>query len=142
MGRGMTGQRWLRIGLLALVVVTAFALGQLRTVRASVEFDLRTIGESVYEARAKIGRVPRQLADLEGTEYLNLPYRKTMLEEQRYVIVRHDRLDARPEANRHLILAYDNTTILSRFGRVWVCRGDLRIETAHRAELARLPRIE
>lgn len=138
----MRGNRWLRIALLALIIVTGVALGQLRTVRGSVEFDLRTIGESIYQARAKNGAPPRRLADLAGTKYLDMPFRQKMLEEQRYVIVRHDDLDASPAANRDRILAYDNTTILSRFGRVWVCRGDLRIDKANRAEVARLPRIE
>lgn len=134
--------RWLRLALLGLVVATGVAIGQLRTVRSSVEFDLRTIGESVYEARAKSGTPPQRVADLEGTRYLTMPYRRKMLEEQRYVIVRHDTLDPRPAANPDRILAYDNTTILSRFGRVWVCRGDLRIVKVDRADVARLPRIE
>lgn len=138
----MISNRWLRIALVVLIVVTGLALGHLRTVRGSVEFDLRTIGESVYEARARTGRSPRQLADLQGTKYLNMPYRQKMLEEQRYVIVRHDDLEASPAANRDRILAYDNTTLLSRFGRVWVCRGDLRIERVNRADVVRLPRIE
>lgn len=138
----MIANRWLRLALLALVVATGVALGQLRTVRGSVEFDLRAIGESVYDACAKNGMPPQRLTDLAGTKYLNMPFRQKMLDEQRYVIVRHDNLDASPAANRDRILAYDNTTILSRFGRVWACRGDLQIVRVNRADVSRLPRIE
>ena len=40
--------------------------------------------------------------------------------------------------NRHRVLAYDNSSLLSRFGRVWVCRGDLRVEYIETEELQRL----
>jgi hypothetical protein len=30
--------------------------------------------------------------------------------------------------NAQRILVYDNGSLLSQFGKVWVCRGDLRIE--------------
>lgn len=130
-----------------LVLITAglavaFVVAQLATVKRSVEFDLAAIGRSVYEAQTKTGFWPRRLADLEGTEYLRMPHRKAMLEDARYVIVRHDQLDLRPEANHDRILAYDNSTVLSRFGRVWVCRGNLRIEKVDRADVDRLPRLE
>lgn len=130
-----------------LVLITAglavaFVVAQLATVKRSVEFDLAAIGRSVYEAQTKTGFWPRRLADLEGTEYLRMPHRKAMLEDARYVIVRHDQLDLRPEANHARILAYDNSTFLSRFGRVWVCRGNLRIEKVDRADVDRLPRLE
>lgn len=130
-----------------LVLITAglavaFVVAQLATVKRSVEFDLAAIGRSVYEAQTKTGFWPRRLADLEGTEYLRMPHRKAMLEDARYVIVRHDQLDLRPEANHDRILAYDNSTFLSRFGRVWVCRGNLRIEKVDHADVDRLPRLE
>lgn len=130
-----------------LVLITAglavaFVVAQLATVKRSVEFDLAAIGRSVYEAQTKTGFWPRRLADLEGTEYLRMPHRKAMLEDARYVIVRHDQLDLRPEANHARILAYDNSTFLSRFGRVWVCRGNLRIEKVDHADVDRLPRLE
>lgn len=134
-----------RLRLLALItggLAVAFVLAQLAIVKRSVEFDLSAIGRSLYEARTKNGIWPRQLADLEGTEYLRMPHRKAMLEDARYVIVRHDQLDPTPEANRDRILAYDNTTVLSRFGRVWVCRRNLRIEKVDRAAVERLPRLE
>ena len=37
-------------------------------------------------------------------------------------------LDPNPAVNANRVLAYDNSSLLSRFGSVWVCRGDLRIE--------------
>ena len=138
----MSSKRLRRLALITLGVAVAFVLAQLAIVKRSVEFDLSAIGRSVYEARTKNGVWPRQLADFEGTEYLRMPHRQAMLEDARYVIVRHDDLDVRPEANRDRILAYDNSTVLSRFGRVWVCRGNLRIEKVDRADVDRLPRLE
>ena len=110
--------------------------------KRSVEFDLSAIGRSVYEARERSGKWPRRLADLDGTEYLSMPHRRGMLVDARYIIVQHNDLVPRPEANGDKILAYDNSTFLSRFGRVWVCRGDLRIERVARAEVRALPRLE
>lgn len=71
-----------------------------------------------------------------------MPHRKGMLKDGHYIIVQHNELDSRPEANGDKILAYDNSTVLSRFGRVWVCRGNLRIEKVDRADVDRLPRLE
>lgn len=138
----MSSKRLRRLALITLGVAVAFVLAQLATVKRSVEFDLSAIGRSVYEARTKNGVWPRQLADLEGTEYLNMPHRKGMLKDGDYIIVQHNELDSRPEANGDKILAYDNSTVLSRFGRVWVCRGNLRIEKVDRADVDRLPRLE
>ena len=65
----------------------AFVYAQIDIAIKSIQFDLRKIGESVYEARSKSGKWPAQIADLEGTEYLRMPYRRTMLEEGRFVMV-------------------------------------------------------
>jgi hypothetical protein len=68
----------------ALVVaaaVAAFVYGQVDTAARSIQFELRKIGESVYEARSKSGRWPVQVADLEGTEYLGMPHRRALLKD-------------------------------------------------------------
>jgi hypothetical protein len=118
--------------LLAVVVVigsaVAFTWGQVDVATRSIQFDLRKIGESVYEAHSMRGRWPRQIADLEGTEYLKMPYRRRMLEEGAFVVVWQEDLDPDPARNRDRVLAYDNGSLLSRLGRVWACRGDLRVE--------------
>ena len=79
-----------------------------------------------------------QIADLENTAYLQMPHRKTVLEEHVFVIVWQDDLDARPEANADRILAFDNRSLLTRFGIVWACRGDLRVERLDPQEIAAL----
>lgn len=47
-------------------------------------------------------------------------------------------LATRPAASRDRVLAYDNRSLLSRFGNVWVVRGDLRVEQMDRDELNEL----
>ena len=47
-------------------------------------------------------------------------------------------LAIRPAASRDRVLAYDNRSLLSRFGNVWVVRGDLRVEQMDRDELNEL----
>ena len=125
----MSGRRKiLSAVLLCVAIAIAFGYAQIDTAAKSIRFDLRKIGESVYEARSKSGKWPVQIADLEGTEYLSMPHRRTMLEEGLFVVVWQQDLDPNPEANRNRVLAYDNGSLLSRLGSVWVCRGDLRTE--------------
>ncbi len=125
----MSGRRKI---LWAVSIVAAIAIvflyGQIDVATKSIEFDLRKIGESLYEARSKTGKWPAEIADLEGTEYLKMPHRKALLENGLFVVVWQQDLDPNPEANRNRVLAYDNGSLLSRFGSVLVCRGDLRIE--------------
>jgi hypothetical protein len=120
------------------VVAVAFIYTQVDSATKSIRFDLRKIGESVYEAHSKSGKWPAQIVDLEGTEYLRMPHRRTMLEEGTFVVVWQQDLDPNPEANRNRVLVYDNNSLLSRFGRVWVCRGDLRIEPMSNKEMLAL----
>ena len=115
----------------------AFVYAQVDIATKSIQFDLRKIGESVYEAHSKTGQWPAKIADLAGTEYLEMPHRRTLLEEGLFVVVFHWDLDPSPAANRDRVLAYDNGSLLSRLGTVWACRGDLRVERL-RAEEVRL----
>jgi hypothetical protein len=124
----MIRNRKILSAVLAIVVaVIAFIYGTVDVANKSLQFDLKKIGESIYEAHAKSGKWPMQIADLEGTEYLNMPYRRGILENGSFVIVWQQDLDPNPDANSRRILAYANSGLLSRLGRVWACRGDLRI---------------
>jgi hypothetical protein len=67
-----------------------------------------------------------------------MPYRKTMLEEGLFVVAWQQDLDPNPEANQNRVLAYDNGSLLSRLGMVWICRGDLRIERMGAKQVAAL----
>jgi hypothetical protein len=120
--------------LVVVAAAMAFVYAQVEIATTSIQFDLRKIGESVYEARAKSGKWPAQIEDLAGTEYLQMPHRRALLEEGHFVVVWHQDLDPNPSANRNRVLAYDNGSLLSRLGRVWACRGDLRVERLHPEE--------
>lgn len=106
----------------------AFACAQVDTAIKSIHFDLRKIGDSVYQAHARTGRWPAGISDLEGTAYLSMPYRKGFLENGHFVIIWHQDLDPNPAANRDRILAYDNGSLFSKLGWISVCRGDLTIQ--------------
>ena len=58
----------------------ALALGAANVARHSMQFDLRAIGQSIYEAHEATGRWPTRVADLEGTTYLKMPYRRDLLD--------------------------------------------------------------
>ena len=107
------------------IVSVAFIYGQVDVATSSIKFDLQKIGESIYEARSKTGKWPKRIADLEGTEYLRMPYRREALESGLFVVLWQQDLDTNPSANKNRILAYDNGSLLSRLGWVWACRGDL-----------------
>ena len=127
--RELSGRRKILWAVSILAVITgAFLYGQIDVATKSVAFDLRKIGESLYEAHSRTGKWPTEIADLEGTEYLKMPHRKALLENGLFVVVWQQDLDPNPEDNRNRVLAYDSGSLLSRFGRVLVCRGDLRIE--------------
>ena len=134
----MSAKRLLTALVTLIVIAAAFAYGQMDVATKSIHFDLRKIGESIYEARAKTGKWPMQTADLEDTEYLRMPHRKMVLAERVYVIVWQDDLDPQPKVNGDRILAYDNRSLLTRFGIVWACRGDLRIDRLSSEEIAAL----
>jgi hypothetical protein len=121
-----------------VVVVSCWVYAQVDLATRAIQFDLHSIGRSVYEAHRKIGKWPEEIAELDGTEYLNMPYRKEALEKGHFVIVSQQGLDPNPAANRDRILAFDNHSLLSRFGKTWVIRGDLRVEYMNRDELNEL----
>jgi len=126
----------------AVAVIVAFAVAfvyaQVDIATKSIQFDLRKIGESVYEAHSKGGKWPAQIADLAETEYLKMPHRRAMLEEKGFVVVWQEDLDPNPAVNANRVLAYDNSSLISRFASVWVCRGDLRVERMSAREMRAL----
>ena len=134
-------RQWL-VGVMVLALIAiAYVHAQMDIASSAIQFDLRMIGESLYEARAKNGVWPARIEDLSATAYLALPHRKAMLENGVFVVVWHENLAPNPEANGQRVLAYDNKSLLPRFGRVWVCRGDLRVEYVEAEELQRLLKI-
>ena len=124
---------WAALAVAAVAV--SFAYGTTDVAIQSIQFDLGKIGASIYEAHARRGRWPADIADLEGTEYLRMPYRRKILEDGLFVVVWHRDLDPDPAANRDRILAYDNGSLFARLGLIWACRGDLRIDRIRAAEI-------
>lgn len=125
------------LGVLAVVCV-AFTYGTTDVAIKSIKFDLQKIGESVYEAHSKTGQWPASINDLEGTEYLRMPYRRDALDKGLFVVVWQKDLDVNPQANKRRVLAYDNGSMFSRLGWVWACRGDLTIERIGADEVRQL----
>ena len=132
------GKRILWVVLAVAGVGVAFTYAQVGIAIDSIRFDLRSIGASVYQAHARTGRWPETIADLDGTEYLLMPYRRGVLEDRLFVVVWPRDLDPNPERNPSRILAYDHGSLLSRLGIVYVCRGDLRTERVAGDELREL----
>ena len=124
--------------LVLVFIAIAFVYAQVEIAVRSIQFDLHLIGESVYEARTKNGRWPARTEELEGTAYLALPHRRAMLEDKVFIVVFNQELASDPKDNGHRVLAYDNRSLLSRLGRVWVCRGDLSVDYVKTEELQRL----
>jgi hypothetical protein len=122
----------------AAAVSVAFIYGQADVAVQSIQFDLQKIGESIYQAHSRDGTWPTRIADLNGTAYLKMPYRKAALERNVFSIVWQTDLNPSPALNRDRILAYSNGGLLARLGFVWACRGDLRIERVGKQELAAL----
>ena len=133
------GRNALRGILVALGVGVAFAYGQWDVATDSVKFDLRRIGESIYEAHGRSGKWPARVSDLEGTVYLSMPYRrKTLDDNELFQVIWHQDLDPSPAENQQRILAYDKGSLMAALGRIWACRGDLSIVRMSSDEAAAL----
>jgi hypothetical protein len=127
------------LGVLMVVAVgAAFLYAQTDIAIQSIHFDLQKIGESIYEAHTKSGKWPAQVADLEGTAYLKMPFRKGTLERGVFVVIWQADLDPDPAANKDRLLAYSTGGLLGRFGFIWGCRGDLSIVRLRKGEIAML----
>lgn len=129
---------------MVLALSAAFAYGQWDVATDSIKFDLGRIGESIYEAHERSGKWPAQVSDLEGTVYLNMPYRRATLDDNKlFQVVWHQDLDPSPAANQQRILAYDKGSLMAALGSIWACRGDLslvRISSDEAAALGAAPR--
>ena len=122
-----------------LVAAAAFAYSQIDLAITTIRLHLRWIGESIYEAHAREGRWPTQAGDLATTiPVVRAPVLRTLIEDGHYVVVWHEDLDANPRANAGRVLVYDNSSRLRQFGKVWVCRGDLRTEYLDAVTLRKL----
>jgi hypothetical protein len=125
--------------LVALGVVITFGYGQWDVATESIKFDLQRIGESIYQAHGRSGKWPAQVSDLEGTVYLNMPYRRKVLDDDElFQIIWHQDLDPKPAVNHDRILAYDKGSLMAALGSIWACRGDLAVERISSEQAAAL----
>jgi hypothetical protein len=94
----------------------------------SIRLQLRLLGESIYEYRKQTGRWPAKLDDLGQTSLpAKSPYWRAVNSESTVVLWPKD-MPEDPQQNGKVLLAYYTGGRFSKFGRVWVCWGDLRTE--------------
>ena len=95
----------------------------------SLQYQLKAIGESIYEYHTQTGQWPQNIDDLGRTSLAaQLRYWKQALDSGSIVVVWHDHLNPNPAENRDKVLAYHNKGTLAMMGQQWVCWGDLRTE--------------
>lgn len=117
------------LGAIVFVLMLLFSSGTTQVADEAVQYELRAIGQSVYEYHDATGQWPHNVDDLGQTSLpVRVRYWKPSLESGSFVVVWHDHLNPDPKDNRDAVLAYHNRGTLAMFGRQWVCWGDLRTE--------------
>jgi hypothetical protein len=115
-------------GVLVYVGYLLFS-GPSQVAQEALQYQLKAIGQSIYEYHTLTGQWPTHIDDLEKTTLgARLRYWKPILENGSIVVVWHDHLNDNPADNRDVVLAYHNKGTLAMMGRQWVCWGDLRTE--------------
>jgi hypothetical protein len=105
----------------------------------AMSYQLKMFGEAIYEYHSSTGRWPANVDDLAQT---SLPGRSFVWRQTASTMVFLWPKDLKPDPkdNAGVLLAYINGGLFNKFGRVWVCWGDLRTEHLPEAELrAKLP---
>lgn len=127
-------RNWKRVALtlaggVVLVVVMLFFSGITQVANEALQYQLRAIGQSIYEYHASTGQWPAAIDDLQNTSLgLRLRYWKPTIENGSIVVVWHDKLKPDPRDNAGVVLVYHNKGLLAEMGHQWVCWGDLRTE--------------
>jgi len=110
------------------------------TAHQTIQLQLKLFGSAIYEYHSVTGRWPSKLDDLAET---SLPRKSYVWREtaKSFVILWPQELKADLKENARVVLVYDDGSLFSGHGRVWVCWGDLRTEMLDRKDLlARLGR--
>jgi len=117
------------LGALVFVLALLFSSGTSQVADQALQYELKAIGQSIYEYHETMGQWPHNVGDLARTSLpVRVPYWKPSLESGSIVVVWHDHLNPNPQDNRDVVLAYHSRGTLAMFGRQWVCWGDLRVE--------------
>lgn len=100
----------------------------------AMQVQLKMFATATYEYHSHTGRWPTNLDDLAQT---SLPARNYVWRQTANTIVFlwPQNLTAEPKDNANILLAYWTGGLFNRFGRVWVCWGDLRTERIRSIEI-------
>ena len=117
------------LGAMIFVLVLLFSSGTTQVADEAVVYELKAIGQSIYEYHETMGQWPRNIDDLNRTSLpVRVRYWKPSIESGSFVVVWNQHLNPNPQDNRDAVLAYHNRGTLAMFGHQWVCWGDLRTE--------------
>jgi hypothetical protein len=100
----------------------------------AMQAQLKMFGNAIYEYHSRLARWPSTIDDFAQT---SVPMRSHGWRQTANTIVflwRQD-LKPKPEDNSGVLLAYWRGGLYNRFGRVWVCWGDLHTEHLKQSEL-------
>jgi hypothetical protein len=121
---------------MAYLLLMLFSPGTTPEASDAVQYQLKAIGQAVYEYHTLTGKWPEHIDDLDRTSLgMRTRYWKPAVESGSIVIVFHDHLNDNPADNPTAVLAYHNKGTLAMMGNQWVCWGDLRTEYVPSAKL-------
>jgi len=133
---GTPKKRILAGAVLLLLVGGVYLYSTLDVSHQTVRFRLGTLCASIYEYQRLTGQWPGSAADLAGTSMsLQMQYWQEEIRTGQVVVLWPQNFKPHSKDNADRILAYYTGGLISRFGRQWVCWGDLRTEYLPTAEL-------
>lgn len=119
-----------------LISLGFFAYNSIDIASDAIRFRLQALGAGIYEYRALKGHWPAKADDLTITSMaVRLRFWQEEIQSGRVVVVWPRDWKPHPPDNRDRILAYYDSGLLSKFGRKYVCWGDLRTEYLSTAKL-------
>ena len=100
----------------------------------AMQVQLKMFGAAMYEYHSHTGRWPTSVDDLAQT---SLPGQSRVWRQTANTIVFlwPQNLKPEPKYNAHVLLAYWGGGLFNKFGRVWVCWGDLRAERVGESQI-------
>lgn len=114
--------------MVVLVVLIAGRYSLMQVADHTERLHLELVARSIYEYRDKNGRWPTRAEDLQETSLpQTAPHDVAMVRNGGLVVNWPADWDREPAANAERVLAYSRGGPL-RFGWVWVCWGDFRME--------------
>jgi hypothetical protein len=105
----------------------------------AMEVQLKLLGTAMYEYHSRTARWPTSVDNLAQT---SLPSQSRLWQQTANAIVFlwPQNLKPEPKDNAHVLLAYWKGGLFNKFGRVWVCWGDLPTEQIRESQIHRVSR--